>query len=396
MTRSLLLVSLAAGPLTVPAPPVATEPVIRAITVRPAEPIVGANDSVRLVVDVVAKGVRGQGGVTVKVEPGAPPGPVLTEKLPIPAPAPAPAPDTGSVGSGPAPTSGSVGTRPAPGTAPGTAPRPAPVARPAPGTAPRPAPVARPALPNQPRPGVRPALPNQPRPGVRPALPNQPRPGVRPVAPAPAPAPVQPPALVQAPAPAPVQAPAVAPAAQPPQLAEDALEGTPPQLTWRTAGPGSGPPARMANGWETWRFLPDKQLNRYYPTGTWTITATARGAGGTTVTEYASFQFRRDTKLSSVRADKLEGSDLVRLRGSLRRVDPRGYTDYGPFARQGLEILWRGDESSAWERIGQTTTDASGTFEATVAGRSGGLWRVRYPGTGHYASDASKSRQITQ
>ncbi|MFG6198999.1 hypothetical protein, partial [Nonomuraea sp. JJY05] len=87
MTRSLLLVSLAAGPLTVPAPPVATEPAIRAITVRPAEPIVGANDSVRLVVDVVAKGARGKDGITVKVEPGAPPGPVLTDKLPIPAPA---------------------------------------------------------------------------------------------------------------------------------------------------------------------------------------------------------------------------------------------------------------------------------------------------------------------
>lgn len=375
MTRSLLLVSLAAGPLTVPAPPAAPEPAIRAITVRPADPVVGPNDSVRLVVDVVAKGARGKDGITVKVEPGAPPGPVLTDKLPIPAPAPAPAPapDTGSVGSGPAPTSGSAGTRPAPGTAP----KPAPVARPAP--------------------AVRPAPPNRPRPGTRPAAPAPVQAPVQ--APAPAPAQASAPALILAPAPAsaPSQAPSLdQKAAQPPHAAEDGPEGTLSQLTWRTAGPGSGPPARMANGWETWRFLPDKQLNRYYPTGTWTITATARGAGGATVTEYASFQFRRDTKLSSVRADKLEGSDLVRLRGSLRRVDPRGYTDYGPFAGQRLEILWRGDESSAWERIGQTTTDGSGTFETTVTGRSGGLWRVRYPGTGHYAADASKSRQITQ
>ncbi|MET7331839.1 hypothetical protein [Nonomuraea sp. NPDC005650] len=181
-----------------------------------------------------------------------------------------------------------------------------------------------------------------------------------------------------------------------PQAAEASGGETQPRPVWRSTGPGSVAPARMANGWETWRFLPDKQLNRFYPTGIWTISVTARGAGGRAVTEYASFQFRRDTKLTSVRADKLEGSDLVRLRGSLRRVDPRGYTDYGPFARQQLEILWRGDESTAWEQIGQTTTDASGTFEATVTGRSGGLWRVRYPGTGHYASDASKSRQITQ
>ncbi|MFI7133135.1 hypothetical protein ACIBQ1_46190 [Nonomuraea sp. NPDC050153] len=171
---------------------------------------------------------------------------------------------------------------------------------------------------------------------------------------------------------------------------------TQPPPVWRSTGPGSAAPARMADGWETWRFLPDKQLNRFYPTGIWTISVTAKGAGGRAVTEYASFQFRRDTKLSSVRADKLEGTDLVRLRGALRRVDPRGYTDYGPFAKQQLEILWRGDESSAWEQIGQTTTDASGTFETTVTGRSGGLWRVRYPGTGHYASDASKARQIAQ
>ncbi|MFC7111583.1 hypothetical protein ACFQQB_71055 [Nonomuraea rubra] len=58
MTRSVLLVSLAAGALTVPAPAAsaAIEPAIRAITVRPAAPVVGAQGSVRLVIDVIARG----------------------------------------------------------------------------------------------------------------------------------------------------------------------------------------------------------------------------------------------------------------------------------------------------------------------------------------------------
>ncbi|MER6583661.1 hypothetical protein ABT267_48880, partial [Nonomuraea sp. NPDC001023] len=85
MTRSLLLVSLAAGSLTAPVPayPAATELAIRAITVRPANPVVGAHDSVSLVIDVIARGARGKNGVTVKVEPGAPPGPLLSAKPPV-------------------------------------------------------------------------------------------------------------------------------------------------------------------------------------------------------------------------------------------------------------------------------------------------------------------------
>ncbi|MBF8193103.1 hypothetical protein ITP53_47035, partial [Nonomuraea sp. K274] len=85
MSRSVLLVSLAAGSLVAPAPAysAATEPVIRAINVRPAEPVVGAHDSIRLVIDVVATGATGKDGVTVKVEPGAPHAPLLTSKPPI-------------------------------------------------------------------------------------------------------------------------------------------------------------------------------------------------------------------------------------------------------------------------------------------------------------------------
>jgi hypothetical protein len=176
-----------------------------------------------------------------------------------------------------------------------------------------------------------------------------------------------------------------------PAAAQPAL---PPRLVWRL---GASPVARMADGWETWRFLPDKKLTRFYPTGTWTITATAKGPTGATVTEYASFQFRRGTKLSAVRAEKSVGGSGsgVRLRGSLSRIDPRGLTDYGPFAKQPLEILWRADTTATWEQIGTATTDAAGAFVSKVAARPGGFWRIRYPGTGHYAPDFSKSRQIT-
>ncbi|TDB98906.1 hypothetical protein E1267_38285 [Nonomuraea longispora] len=285
MTRSLLLVSLAAGSLSAgslmapaPATSAATELAIRSITVRPAEPVAGPKGSVRLVIDVIARGTRGKHGVSVKVEPGAPPGPTLSSKT---------------------------------------------------------TPVKNP----------------------------------------PAPTPTRTPEEEDSPAPRPAS--------------REATSDLPPMLAWRAPAPVP------AETWETWRFLPDKKLNRYYPTGTWTITATAKGPDGATVTEYESFQLRRDAKLASVRVDGTAGGK-VRLRGSLTRVDPRGLTDYGPFAKQRLEILWRAGDSSPWERIGEVRTDASGSFATTVAGRTGGFWRVRYPGTGHYASDVSKIRQITQ
>lgn len=193
--------------------------------------------------------------------------------------------------------------------------------------------------------------------------------------------------------PAPLENLQLAPASAPKDgVPADARAELPPRLVWRLA-PGA---ARMSDGWQTWRFLPDKKLNRFYPAGTWTIAVTAKGANGQTITQYSSFELRRETRLASVRAEKSAGADGVRLRGSLTRVDPRGLTDYGPFGKQRLEVLWRQDPSATWERAGETTTDAAGAFVSTVQGRTGGYWRVRFPGTGHYASDISKSRQIAQ
>ncbi|MFC4121166.1 hypothetical protein [Nonomuraea zeae] len=391
MTRSLLLVSLAAGSLSAPVPAssAAIEPAIRAITVRPADPVVGAHDSIRLVIDVIAKGALGKNGVTVKVEPGAPPGPVLSAKPPVlDTPPVVDVPPVGDrpavvevppvVKASPPASQVSAAGPPAAGTVqqPNLAQGPnaasldaaVPGARPAPGAGMDPAPGT--SLAPGAEPGIAPATRSNAAPGAGPAAdrgtvqadagPKDGRTAARPA--------VQP---------------AVQPGAQP---------AVPPRLVWRL---GASPVARMADGWEIWRFLPDKKLTRFYPTGTWTITATARGETGMTVTEYASFQFRRDTKLSSVRAEKAAGSaGGVRVRGSLSRIDPRGLTDYGPFAKQPLEVLWRADATATWEEVGRTTTDAAGAFVTNVPDRSGGYWRIRYAGTGHYASDVSKARQI--
>ncbi|MFI6926848.1 hypothetical protein ACIBIZ_43420 [Nonomuraea spiralis] len=361
MTRSLLLVPLAAGTLTVPVPaypaatelairaitvrpayPAATELAIRAITVRPADPVVGAHDSVSLVIDVIARGARGKNGVTVKVEPGVPPGPLLSAKPPV-ADAPAADPALQPPGRPEPPSSSDAAQEAEPGIAPetstgaayDTSTGAAPGA-PAPGGASEAPPLLR-----------APLLELPPSLGVGAQLELQ-----------------------------------RAPAAKPFPARQD----------WRRT---EVPPARMAGDWETWRFLPDKKLNRFYPTGTWTITATAGGANGATVTEYASFQLRRATQLSSVRVERSPKSAAgVRLRGSLTRIDPRGFIDFGPYAKQRLELQWRAEGSATWEDVGETTTDAAGAFIRTVPFRRGGLWRVRFPGNTHYAPDATKPRQI--
>ncbi len=473
MTRSLLLVSLAAGSLTVPVPAAsaATEPAIRSITVRPSDPVVGAHGSVRLVIDVIAKGARGKDGVTVKVEPGAPPvrepqprpvTPPIVSQAPAPVRPPAappaappavppgqdqvrppaqepvrpPAQDAGSrpnqdaaQGAAQVPAQGPAqeaaadhaqtpvrdaaqapvlapgkapqdpaltpvhAARPSPAVSPGPVPRPAPLAgsTAVPGSTgpkedaqtalvpPRPAPLA-PVVNGQPAATGQPVANGQPAANGRPAVDAGPGGGTtvndRPVAGG-------------------VQAPDQAPAAggKVGVRVEDTFPVIPPRIVWRLV---PAPPARMTDGWQTWRFLPDKRLNRYYPAGTWTITATAKGKDGTTVTQYASFELRRQTKLSSVRAEKSARTDGVRLHGSLTRVDPRGLTDFGPFAKQRLELLWRPDAKSPWETVGETTTDASGAFAGTIEGRTTGEWRVRYPGTGPYSADLSKIRQIAR
>ncbi|PZG17446.1 hypothetical protein [Nonomuraea aridisoli] len=437
MTRSLLLVSLAAGSLTAPATgaaawaAAATEPEIRSITVRPEHPVVGAQGSVRLVIDVIARGVRGKNGVTVKVEPGDPPGPVLADKQPAPeVEQPAPTQPPVEVPIQPPPQSSVYAPAQVPGQirppshvlalgrGHGSAQTsvPAAAATPPPNAAPdsRAASDSRDASvgpDSMARPGAEGAAPGvSGAPGAAPAVEPEPqyewmpdRPEPRPLNPQPLnPQPLNPQPLdlqPLKPQPRDLQPlgpndrmplnPQPGPASKDGATAQEAPP-LPPHMVRRTAA------ARVADGWQTWRFLPDKRLTRYYPAGTWTITATATGANGATIKEYASFELRRETKLSSVRVEKSPRAETVRVRGSLHRVDPRGLTDYGPFGRQRLELLWRPDTSSDWQKAGEATTDAAGAFVGTVKGRTSGYWRVRYSGTAHYAPDISKAHQIAQ
>lgn len=263
MTRCLLLASLTAAALGAPAPASAAvpdEPVIREIDIRPAAPVVGPSDSVRLVIDVVAKGVRGRQGVVVEVEPGPPPGPLLEDRRP-------PAEEEEEDWSGPGP----------------------------------------------------------------------------------------------------------APFGEPDEIWTS-------EPKWGRAEP---------EGWETWRFLPDKRLNRFYPAGTWTVAVTARGAGGAEVTEYAAFELKRETRLTSVRAGHHGGG--LRLSGRLKRLDPRGLAAFTPFGGQRVAIQWRRDPSAEWETVTGTTTDSGGRFSRTVGGRPG-EWRAYFPGTRKYAADAARPR----
>ncbi|MFG1687516.1 hypothetical protein ACGFNP_45660 [Nonomuraea sp. NPDC049269] len=486
MTRSLLLVSLAAGALTVPIPAssAATELAIREINIRPASPVVGAGNSVRLVIDVIAKGVKGRDGVTIQVEPGSTPDATgsVTSGSPITS-KPSP-PGTGVLAPGP---TGSAAAARSAAAAPAPAPRAAVgghrgalrVAATRPGGALRVAaggpddasraqglpaallqrtgharlaewsawdapPTAHDARPTQ---GVR--LSTTPATQGANATPVQ---GTD-TTPAQAanttpaqgtdttPAQGTDTMLAQSGNTAPAQgaktainpvsdaktainpvpggevavdraAGGVNTAAEPgragwpswfgpgawtaarepqprPVNVEPALALMP---VWRTTPGGM----RMRDDWQTWRFLPDKALNRFYPSGTWTITATATGDDGTSVTRHQTFQLKRETKLSSVRAEKAGATDSVRLHGSLTRVDPRGYAEYAPFADQRVEILWRAEADDEWERVAVTTTGETGDFAKTVQGRADGFWRARYLGTDHYAPKVSRIHESSE
>ncbi|GHH71252.1 hypothetical protein GCM10017673_24460 [Streptosporangium violaceochromogenes] len=247
-------------------------PVIRSITLNPDSPVVGPAGAVRLVIEVVARGVEDPAGVTIEVEPGVPPG---------------------------------VTARPAsPGAGTGQ--------------------------------------------GAGPSAPAYI------VTPQGTPAP---------PAGGPTGGPTGAAAAQ-----------------------ATGPRARQ--GWETWRFLPDKALTRWYPAGRWTVTATARGAGGVTATGRAAFWLRRETRFSAVRVVG-KGSEAVRIRGVLNRVDPQGYVDYAPFSERPVDILHRRAGEEDWEKAATVTTDVRGRFVRALPERGSGEWRVRFAQTGHYASRLS-------
>ncbi|GIH99945.1 hypothetical protein Pta02_19540 [Planobispora takensis] len=298
--------------LVVAQPAVAGDPVIRSINLRPAEPVVRPDNAVRLVIDVVARGVSGPEGVTVRVEPGAAPRP---SAFPEP------------------------GTEPSPAQPPGTDPSLW-------------SPGAAPPVPEVPVPSA-----GTPSGGARPSAGTTPVPGQE-------------------------------TSASPTPVAEQETSGSPTPVAGR---PGS-PPARVGQDWETWRFLPEKRLNRWYPAGRWTITAIARSADGTVAVEHLEFWLKRETVLRGVEAVKEEGAVVVR--GVLNRVDPQGYLDYAPFAGQPVDILHRREETDPWQRVSSTKTDSMGYFTRKVRDHRRGDWRVRFPGTPRFAPGLSRIIQI--
>jgi hypothetical protein len=292
---------------------------IRSITVKPAHPVVGPSGSVKVVIEVVARGAT---AVSVVLEPGRI-GPMNSGGPKAPA-----------------------------------------------------APEVRP-----------PAAPVTPATGGIPA-PAQP----------PVQAPAQLPALV--PSQIPMQAPAQLPA-QHPAAAQGAAWGTPAP---RPAGPvpASTQPAlravpmstpsalRSRSEWETWLFLPEKPLSRWYPSGQWTVTATARDAAGGVVTSRSVFFLKRETTLEGVNVVRHDGD--VRITGTLLRVDPLGQVDYRPFAGQSVALRFRPAGSRTWRTMGTAVTNKDGWFTGRLNAQGDGLWRAEYAGTGHYAGDISADK----
>lgn len=311
----------------------------------------------KLVIDVVAQGAA-RDGVAIKVEPGAPPKPVTGGK-----------PIDGGPTFGPVPE-----VPPAPGPTPTPAVTPVPLMTPTPALTP----AFTPAL----TPAVAPPDPSSP--------PNPSSPPVPPSLPAAGP---------------PVGAPAAdsVPAQQaPPAQQLGPVQQLPPAPLGRPAVGASapvgltvpnGPPLRIGDGWETWRFLPSQGLTRFYPSGVWTITATARAEDGSTVTARSTFNLRHETRLAELQIAKVAGARAVRLSGTLRRVDPQGYADYAPFGNQRLEISYRRTEGEEWQRVATADTSATGRFERRLPGRLHGLWQVRYPGSDAYAAELAATRR---
>ncbi|WP_066936999.1 hypothetical protein [Microtetraspora fusca] len=233
---------------------------IRSVTVQPGDPVVGPSGSVKLVVDVVARGARGDRGVTVKVEPGPPTA---------------------------ASTGQSTGAAPA---GPGASP-------------------------------------------VRPLI--------------------------------------------------DGSAGS--VSVSGTRSTQNGQDIGRSSGWEKWRFQPEVGLSRWYPSGQWTVVATAKDANGATVNSYTTFYLRRETRFEGI--DVKRDGDGTRVTGTLMRVDPKGQVDYRPFAGREVAIRFREEGAADWKDMGTAVTNKDGWFESRAPVKTAGTWQVDFGGTGHYASN---------
>ncbi|TQS29675.1 hypothetical protein [Microbispora sp. KK1-11] len=296
LLATLVLAAATAATTAAAAPaPASGDLAIRSVEVRPSDPVVGPSGSVRLVVDVVA---RGADRVSVVLEPGR------------------------------APSGGDE-----PGGEPGKEPEPD-------------------------------ATPSPPSGDAVPVPPGSPDPMVPPDAAVPAAVPL-------------------------PGLGGLASAAMPRMVG---ASRNGRPVRRISSGeWETWRFLPDKPLSRWYPSGPWTVTATAVNARGERAVARVGFNLRRATEIEGLKV--VRDGDGVRVTGTLLRVDPVGKVDYRPFAGQRVRICFRPAGSSRWKTVGEAVTRRDGWFTARVRADGEGAWRAEYAGTSRYAADASPQRE---
>ncbi|GII51719.1 hypothetical protein Pth03_01080 [Planotetraspora thailandica] len=404
-----MAITLAAGAAPATA---SSDLAIRSINVKPGSPVVGPSGSVKVVIEVVARGAT---SVAVVLEPGrtgpvnsggprVPAAPEITPPLapprppaqppvrppvrpsaqapaPLPAPVPLPIPMQG----------------PAPAQNPAQNPVQGPAQNPAQGPAQNPAqgPAQNPVKSPAQNPVKSPAQNPVKSPAQNPAQ----QPAQLPAAQAPAQAHVPHPAPASTPGHAPAQTPAQAPA---PATAPGAPWGTPaPRPAGAAAPPWTRPAVRglpmsttsanrSRSEWETWMFLPEKPLSRWYPSGQWTVTATARDATGAVAVSRTMFFLKRETTLEGVNVVRQAGG--VRVTGTLLRVDPLGRVDYRPFPGQPVVLRFRPAGSQIWRTMRTTVTDRNGWFAGRLNGQGDGLWRAEYAGTRHYAGDISADR----
>ncbi|MEU9889206.1 hypothetical protein [Sphaerisporangium sp. NPDC051011] len=166
------------------------------------------------------------------------------------------------------------------------------------------------------------------------------------------------------------------------------------------AGVGEGgvrvPAPGAAGRWEMWRFGPPVGLTRWYPSGRWRVVATARNARGARSTASSSFLFKKATVLTGVRVTPVRKRPwLARVSGTLMRVDPAGRFDYWSFPGQRVTLRFRSHRGKTWRTVAEARTNREGRFSRRVR-RAHGVWRAIYPGTPHYASSATISRQMSR
>ncbi|SDR25622.1 hypothetical protein [Thermostaphylospora chromogena] len=372
MSERILLATAVAGALAAPVlvhspPVVAAEGVeIGSITMRPANPVVGAEKAVHMVIDVTVRGVKGRDGVTITVEPGGPGRAGTTRQTGRADGSGGEKKPEETLGRDPGRVPPPAGRDPLP---PGRVPPQEPVRHGDDGTDPYMIVDARPAAPSgrtsasrthtgtaredvarpQPRPRYQSGPPARPRYQVPPARPLY-------------------------------------------RIGTAPRGGSAAEPAHRKPVTYTGRPVETRNGWEVWRFLPTEGLDRWHPAGRWTVTAVATGREGDTAVSHAAFHLRRETRFEGLTVRRTD--DGVRVSGALKRLTARLDTDFAGYPDRRVQILHRDPDGVQWTRMADAVTGKGGRFTRTLYQRLDGDIRVRFGGTGRYAAETSAVQPI--